>query len=59
VVLIATLSTQPGGRWASGGQLARAAAALRPFVQGFQLNMTRWSTRAAVTFLRTVPGLRG
>jgi hypothetical protein len=59
VVLIATLSTQPGGSWASGWQLARAAAALRPFVQGFQLNMTRWSTRAAVTFLRTVPGLRG
>jgi hypothetical protein len=59
VVLIATLSTQPGGRWVSGWQLARAAAALRPFVQGFQLNLTRWSTRAAVAFLRTVPGLRG
>jgi hypothetical protein len=59
VVLIATLSTQPGGTWVSGWQLARAAAALRPFVQGFQLNMTRWSTRAAVAFLRTVPGLRG
>lgn len=60
VVLIATMSTQPGARWVSGWQLARAAAAVRPFVQGFQLNMTRWSTRAAVSFLlRTFPGLRG
>jgi hypothetical protein len=60
VVLIATLSTQPGARAVSGWQLAQAAAALRPFVQGFQLNMTRWSTRAAVSFLlRTFPGLRG
>jgi hypothetical protein len=59
VVLLATLSTQPDGRWVSGWQLAQAAAALRPFVQGFQLNMTRWSTRAAVAFLRTVPGMGG
>src|SRR6266536_3237608 len=55
VVLIATLSTQPGSRWVSGWQLTRAAAAVRPFVQGFQLNMTRRSTRAAVAFLRTIP----
>jgi len=59
VVLIATLSTQPGTRWVSGWQLARAAAAVRPFVQGFQLNMTRRSTRAAVAFLRTIPALGG
>ena len=60
VVVIATLSTQPGARWVSGWQLAQAAVALRPFVQGFQLNMTRRSTRAAVSFLlRTFPGLRG
>ncbi len=59
VVLIATLSTQPGTRWVSGWQLSRAAAAVRPFVQGFQLNMTRRSTRAAVAFLRMIPALRG
>lgn len=59
VVLIATLSTQPGTGRASSGQLSRAAAAVRPFVQGFQLNMTRRSTRAAVAFLRTIPALRG
>ena len=60
VVLIATLSTQPGTRWANGWQLARAAAAVRPYVQGFQLNLTRRSTRAAVSFLlRTFPALRG
>ena len=60
VVLVATLSTQPGTRWVNGWQLARAAAAVRPYVQGFQLNMTRGSTRAAVAFLlRTFPALRG
>jgi len=59
VILIATLSTRPGTRWARGWQLARAAAEVRPFVQGYQLNMTRGSTRAAVAFLRTIPALRG
>jgi hypothetical protein len=60
VVLIASLSTQPGTRWVNGWQLARAAAAVRPYVQGFQLNMTRRSARAAVSFLlRTFPALRG
>ena len=60
VVLIATLSTQTGAGWANGWQLARAAAAVRPYVQGFQLNLTRRSTRAAVSFLlRTFPALRG
>lgn len=59
VILVATLSTQPGTRRLRGWQLARAAAAIRPFVQGFQLNMTRRSTRAAVAFLRTIPALRG
>ena len=60
VVLVATLSTQAGTRWVNGWQLARAAAAVRPYVQGFQLNMTRGSTRAAVAFLlRTFPALRG
>jgi hypothetical protein len=60
VVLIATLSTQPGTGPANGWQLARAAAAVRPYVQGFQLNLTRQSTRAAVSFLlRTFPALRG
>jgi hypothetical protein len=59
VVLIATLSTQPGTGWVSAWQLSRAAAAVRPFVQGFQLNLTRRSTRAAVAFLRTIPALRG
>jgi hypothetical protein len=59
VVLIATLSTQPGARSVNGWQLARAAAAVRPYVQGFQLNMTQRSTRAAVSFLlRTFPALR-
>jgi hypothetical protein len=59
VVLIATLSTQPGTGRVSGGQLARAAAAVRPYVQGFQLNMTRRSTRTAVAFLRTISAFRG
>lgn len=59
VVLIATLSTQSGNRWVSGWQLTQAAAAVRPFVQGFQLNMTRRTTRAAVAFLRTLPAYRG
>jgi hypothetical protein len=59
VVLIATLSTQPGGKPVNGWQLAQAAQALRPFVQGFQLNMTRWSTRAAIAFLRSIPALSG
>ena len=60
VVLIATLSTQPGTGSANGWQLARAAAAVRPYVRGFQLNLTRQSTRAAVSFLlRTFPALRG
>jgi hypothetical protein len=60
VVLIATLSTQPGTGSANGWQLARAAAAVRPYVRGFQLNLTRRSTRAAVSFLlRTFPALRG
>jgi len=59
VVLIATLSTQPGTSWVSGRQLARAAASVRPFVQGFQLNLTRRSARAAVAFLRTIPAFRG
>jgi hypothetical protein len=60
VVLIATLSTQPGTGWADGWQLARAAAAVRPYVQGFQLNLTPRSARAAVSFLlRTFPALRG
>jgi hypothetical protein len=60
VILIATLSTQPGTRRVNGWQLAQAAAAVRPYVQGFQLNMTRGSTRAAVAFLlRTFPALRG
>jgi hypothetical protein len=59
VGLVATLSTQPGTGPANGWQLARAAAA-RPYVQGFQLNLTRRSTRAAVPFLlRTFPALRG
>jgi hypothetical protein len=59
VVLIATLSTHPGDSWVSGWQLGQAAAAVRPFVQGFQLNMTRRTTRAAVAFLRTLPAFRG
>jgi len=60
VVLIATLSTQPGSSRVNGWQLARAAAAVRPYVQGFQLNLTRRTTRAAVSFLlRTFPALRG
>jgi hypothetical protein len=59
VVLVATLSTRPGPAWVSGWQLSQAAAAVRPYVQGFQLNMTRGTTRAAVAFLRTIPAFRG
>lgn len=59
VVLIATLSTQPATGRVSGGQLARAAAEVRPYVQGFGLNLTRRSTRAAVAFLRTISAFRG
>jgi hypothetical protein len=59
VVLIATLSTQPAAGPVSGSQLHRAAAALRPYVQGFQLNLTRGTARAAVAFLRTLPAFRG
>jgi hypothetical protein len=54
-VLIATLSTRPGRRPVTGRQLAGAAAAIRPFVQGFLLNMTAQSVRAARAFLQTVP----
>jgi len=59
VVLVATLSTRPGPAWVSGWQLSQAAAAVRPYVQGFQLNMTRGTTRAAVAFLRTIPAFHG
>jgi hypothetical protein len=59
VVLIATLSTRPGTRPMSGWQLAGAAAAVRPYVQGFQLNLTRGTARAAVAFLRAIPAFRG
>src|SRR5258708_32917953 len=54
VVLIATLSTQPGTRRVSGWRLSRAAAAVRPFVQGFQLNMTRRATPAPAAVLRMI-----
>ena len=40
------------GHQVTGDQLARAAAAIRPFVQGFQLNLTRASIRPALTLLR-------
>lgn len=52
VAVLATLSTVPLGHRVTGGQLARAAAAIQPFVQGFQLNLTRVSIRPALTLLR-------
>jgi hypothetical protein len=54
VVLIATLTTQSGPRRVSGWQLSQVAAAVRPYVQGFELNMTRGTTPNAVAFLRTI-----
>jgi hypothetical protein len=54
VAMLATLSTAPAGYPVTSGQLARAAAAIRPFVQGFQLNLTQASVRPALLFLRTV-----
>ena len=57
VAVLATLSTVPLGHPATGGQVARAAAAIRPFVQGFQLNLTAASLQPALAFLRTArPG---
>ena len=52
VAVLATLSTVPLGHPVTGGQLARAAAAIQPFVQGFQLNLTRAAIRPALTLLR-------
>jgi hypothetical protein len=53
VAVLATLSTVPLGHPATGDQVARAAAAIRPFVQGFQLNLTAASLGPALAFLRT------
>jgi hypothetical protein len=53
VAVLATLSTVPLGHQVTGSELARAAAAIRPFVQGFQLNLTTASLRPALAFLRT------
>jgi hypothetical protein len=54
VAVLATLSTDPLGHPVTGRQLARAAAALRPWVQGIQLNLSRSSVSSAFAFLRTV-----
>jgi hypothetical protein len=56
VILIATLSTMPDHSPATDGQLVRAAAAIRPFVQGFELNMTRASAGTGIAFLRGLAG---
>ena len=55
VVLIATISTAPGGVPASPAAIRRAAETMRPYVQGFMLNMTAATTPAAVAFLRALP----
>lgn len=59
VTLTATLSTAPpGGASVSAAALVRAAAAIMPYVGGFQLNMTSGTRGVAVTFLRLLSGAR-
>lgn len=55
-VLIATLSTRPGGASATATDMVRAANAILPFVGGFQLNTTSATRGIAVDFLRAISG---
>lgn len=54
VVVIATLSTAPGRVLADPGAIARAARTMRPYLDGFMLNLTRATTAEAVAFLRAL-----
>jgi len=54
-VLIATISTAPGGVQADPAAMARAAWTMLPFVHGFMLNMTAATTLSAAAFLRALP----
>jgi len=55
VVVIATISTAPGGVPAGSAAMVRAAETMRPYVEGFMLNTTRATTPAALAFLRALP----
>jgi hypothetical protein len=54
VVLIATISSAPGGVAADPAAMAAAARTMLPYVQGFMLNMTKATTPNAVAFLRAL-----
>jgi hypothetical protein len=58
VILVATLSTAPGGAPADTRALLRAARAMLPYVQGFMLNFTGATTATAVAFLRALSTAR-
>lgn len=55
-VLIATLSTTPGGTPTTSADMLRAAKTILPFVHGFQLNTTSATLGIAVDFLRVISG---
>jgi hypothetical protein len=56
-VLIATLSTQTGGRRVAAATLTGVERAISPFVDGIQLNVAPGATAVAVSFLRAVARL--
>jgi hypothetical protein len=51
------LGAMPGNR-PVGGPITGAAAAIRPFGQGFQSNIKAGSAREAVSLLQTIPTSR-
>jgi hypothetical protein len=56
-VLIATLSTETGGRRVAAATLTGVERAISPFVDGIQFNVAPDSTAVAVSFLRAVARL--
>lgn len=54
VVLLATISTAPGGVPAEPAAIAAAARTMLPYVQGFMLNMTKPTAGAGAAFLRAL-----
>jgi hypothetical protein len=51
-IVVATLSTVSGHRPVGLAQLERAAHEMRPFVEGFQLNITPGTVRVAIALLQ-------
>lgn len=54
VIVIATLSTTPGGKPISSTQVSLAARKILPYVQGFLINSTRATDSGIISFLQAL-----